>query len=321
MEFEIEGRKVSSYFNLFKKTANSVLMCLGWVLLNSKSFFSLFLQSIDEKIAIKDCKIKFDFVQSAFDKKFLKVVANDFSFEINIVASEKNDCNLGVLKTMSQSFCKISSNKYLVVLIKNDMQTFAFNDCQNSVVKIKKLSLSKILDTVNKIVFSTYAEKKLLIEFRSYIGDLINMKNDFSNEVFCVSVCNKHIEWDKNKQLTTKNLACEHNIFYHPIGGKWPSEPVNYLALRCHGQLLAIYYVKDYKIVNNAKDICDEFEDRCIKPHFVYSLGLPIIPNKKVTTKGVDNDVKRFVFLDLLLTESSLKECFEKSDEREKNIF
>lgn len=162
-----------------------------------------------------------------------------------------------------------------------------------------------------------HAEKRLLLELHRYLRGLMTMQNVTSNMVLVVVLGQDPLRWSS---LTFKDTVMERGFYYHPMNGKgWPRTPPNYLGFRFDGQLQQVRHVDDYKVMTRPHEHIPEIipeADWSEEPHFLYTLGPPIVPAQPVLNGKIWPNARLWCALDLLLTAATIAEARDRTQER-----
>lgn len=173
------------------------------------------------------------------------------------------------------------------------------------------------LATITAAASHSHAEKRLLLELHRYLKGLMTMQNVTSNMVFVVVLGQDPLRWST---LTFKDTVMKRGFYYHPMNGKgWPHTPPNYIAFRFDGRLQQIRHVDNYEVVTRPHEHIPEIipeADWSDEPHFLYTLGPPIVPNQPVTNGKIWPNARLWCALDLLLSCETIGEARDKTQER-----
>jgi hypothetical protein len=164
----------------------------------------------------------------------------------------------------------------------------------------------------------SHAEKRLLAELTSYLKGLMTMQDVTSNMVFVVVLGQDPLRWSS---LTFKDTVVERGFYYHPVGGSkgWPHTPPNYIGFRFDGRLQQVRHVERYEVITRPHEHIPEIipeADWTEEPHFLYTLGPPIVPAKPVHNGKIWPNARLWCALDLLLTCETISEARDKTQER-----
>ena len=169
--------------------------------------------------------------------------------------------------------------------------------------------LSYSLSNVNN------TEKYLINQLKTYLEKIITMQKVDTNWVWVVSLGDGGIP---NISLSFKEIVKQKNLYFHPIGNGYPSEPVTYIAFRYDGKLQAIHHVDSFETFKDFSTIDEDFSAGGETPYFLYRLGKPILPNHEVKNGSQLVMANRvWCMLDTLLTCNTIWEAKELSEQRE----
>ncbi len=187
-------------------------------------------------------------------------------------------------------------------------------------IPIKHLSWKRLYNMASSsLKASNNAQKRLLEELMRYFGGFMSTQQQSSNWVYVVSLSN-----DKagDSTLTYRDVVEKKGKYYHPFGNKWPKEAPNYIAFRYNGRLQSIHHIERYVITRNAHTEIPEMPDtEWDEPHFIYTLGPAMKPNKEVKNgKSITRSLRVWAMLDLLLTSDTITEAWTLSKKREEMV-
>ena len=131
------------------------------------------------------------------------------------------------------------------------------------------------------------AEKRLLRELLQYLKGLMTMQNVTSNMVFVVAL---GVDELVDNGPSFADIVTKHDRYFHPLDGKWPKEPPNYLGFRFWGELQQIRHVEDYELHEAPWDTIPGLTGQLgwqPAPHMLYTLGPVITPPNSVRTGGL----------------------------------
>jgi hypothetical protein len=157
-------------------------------------------------------------------------------------------------------------------------------------------------------------ERHLLQDLAEYLEIVMTSQRQDSNEVYVVSLgSNTPKGWD----TSWIDVVERYRRYFHPVGGSgWPKEPPNYLAFRSQGRLQSIHHVESYGVIENLKMACAGIPDEPTEPHFLYHLGLPIVPGHVVKNGKIWPNGRYWCAIDTLLTCKTVAEARDASNKR-----
>lgn len=182
-------------------------------------------------------------------------------------------------------------------------------------IDIKYIAWRDLLPLIEVAVTdSKLAQKNLLRQFSNYLETHVTTKNINSNEVWITPLSTSKFG---NHGFTFIEYVEKNSIYFHPIRKGYPSTPPNYIAFRYHGQLQSIHHVNSYNTVRHLNDTFPKLlDDTTPDPHFIYTLGIPIIPTKVIKTGGLFGSGRHWAAIDLLLTSETVRDAVEASKSR-----
>lgn len=159
----------------------------------------------------------------------------------------------------------------------------------------------------------SHAEKRLLKELAHYLNRIARMQDITSNIVYVVALNDATVP---DSSITWRQMVEDHHRYITLIGGSYPRIPVNYLGFRYGGQLRSICHVTTCEIILSMTGLIEGCDYHLQVPHYLYTLGPPIIPSKTVRNGKVTHANRVYAAIDLLLTCDTISEAGEKTRER-----
>ena len=141
------------------------------------------------------------------------------------------------------------------------------------------------------------------------------MQNMDSNWVYVVSLGS---DTPKGWKLSWIDVVAKKGRYFHPVGGGWPKEPPNYIAVRYRGKLQSIHHVDSYSVFDNPHDEFPEIPSENWGPHFLYKLSRPFTPAQEVPTGAIYPSGRVWCMLDTLFLAKTISEARDMSDKRSK---
>ena len=322
-------KPITSVFQLLGENENDITYSIGYVLANSESFLLKFLKSLH--ITPKNsANVQIILQQNTSESGKTNItdleIVEEEVFHV-IVEAKRGFQRLPTDQIRRYAQGKIFKDKddaqKRLVFFTDASQEYAkamFDDSPIEGIPIEIIPyrtiyqmLSYSLSNVNN------TEKYLINQLKTYLEKIITMQKIDTNWVWVVSLGNGGIP---NISLSFKEIVKQKNIYFHPIGNGYPSEPVTYIAFRYEGKLQAIHHVDSYKAFKDFSEIEDsDFSAGDETPHFLYRLGKPILPNHEVKNGSQLVMANRvWCMLDTLLTCNTLWEAKELSEQRETQL-
>lgn len=315
---------VESVFQLIGYLENDISKSIAWALTKCPEFLKSVLKSMLE-IDVDPDKIEIIYQNSEKGKGITDLEITDYDTFFVIVEAKRGwilpgaqqltmyserkdltDSKAATKAIITMSECsEIYANLYLPFKEVND-------------IPIKHLSWKKVYDAALEAKRgSNHAQKNLLDELIRYLGGIMGTQRKDSNWVYVVALSNDKAGGG-DCELSYIDIVTKKKKYYHPVGNRWPSDPVNYIAFRYGGQLQSIHHVDNYTVSKNLHEQINEMPDvEEETPHFVYDLGPAIIPSKTVKCgNSVRQATRVWAMIDTLLTAETITEAMEKTKER-----
>ena len=162
---------------------------------------------------------------------------------------------------------------------------------------------------------ATHSEKRLLNELIDYFGIVMTSQRKDSNWVYVVSLGSGTPDGWKTSWI---DIVQKYSRYFHPIGKKWPKEPPTYIGFRYSGKLQSVHYIESYKVIDNLRSACRGIPDSPVDPHFLYTLGEAIMPNREVKNGNVYPSGRVWCALDTLLTSTTVSDARDITQKRMK---
>ncbi len=321
-ELIANGNQVTNVFQLIGTLENDISKSVAWALCQCPEFAK---KVFDDLFGI-DCNsdnIQITYQMSEKNKGITDLEITDNSLFYVIIEAKRGwilpDADQLLLYYDRSRFTDSpAKNKAIVTMsecsIEYANEFLPFDKIQG--IPVKHISWRRLYDLANESIrMSSNAQKRLLQELMDYFGGIMNTQQKTSNWVYVVSLSSEIVE---GSSLSYIDVVEKKGKYFHPFGNNWPKEAVNYIAFRYNGQLQSIHHVDHYVITNNLhNEIAEMPNERWETPHFVYTLGPAIKPNKTVRTgKAIPRALRVWAMLDLLLTSDTIAEARDLSKKR-----
>jgi hypothetical protein len=314
VELYLHGRTVESVFQLLGDKENDMTYSFGWALTQSPGLRKALLRRLfprDRKLTI--------------DRVLLQEHTRDGGYtdiellgpNVHVIIEAKRGW---VLPTRRQLAL------YALRLPRDSGARTALVTTSECSTAYARLHLDKAVDGVriahvpwndvqklSHIRKGSHAEKRLLAEFRTYLERIVKMQNQMSNMVFVVSIGSGTPKWS---QLSWQDMITKRRRYFNPVGNGWPKEPPNYIGFRYGGRLQSIHHIERWKITTDVHEDMPELNPGRWRPHFLYTLGAPIIPPKIVKTGKIYRNGRVWAMLDLLLTCDTISQARDRTKKR-----
>jgi hypothetical protein len=159
------------------------------------------------------------------------------------------------------------------------------------------------------------AESRLVRELVRYLKGLVNMQNPRDNMVYVVPLAKDPTVWSP---ISPRDIVLRYNSFFHPVGERYPHEPVNYLGFRFDDRLQQIRHADAVRVTERPRDFIPAFTEEydLTRPHYLYTLGPPIVPGHEVRGGTVKRAAHARAAIDLLLTCDTIGEAAVRTKQR-----
>jgi hypothetical protein len=324
-EICLHNKNINSIFQLLGEHENDISYSVAWALAQCPSFLQVFISKlIGIKTLSKDIAIR---LQHHEDDSGITDIEIESPNEFHLILEAKRGWNLpseGQLQKYSKraSFVKsIASIKLLVALSECSQEYASLNLPVQHIgsIPIKSVSWKDMFSfaDIARIKTSSSAEKRLLKELLTYLGDLMTMDTIESNWVYVVSLGS---DIPSGWAISWIDIVKKESRYFHPVGGngRWPKAPPNYIAFRYAGKLQSIHRIEAYEVVTNMHKKIPGIPSEQWEPHFLYKLGPAFSPANEVKTGNIYPNGRVWCMLDTLFTSESISKARDISQERKK---
>ena len=333
----LHGQPVETVFDIVGHNENAMTHSLGWVLSQSRPFLDLLGQKLNIEGSFSD-KVKLELQAHQSLKGFTDLEIIDPG-KVHIIIEAKRGFNVPGTEQLEKYADRLlkskeAENKLLVVLAESDRdEQWLPMNVPDKVkgIPVQAISWKQFQNMTSEAVKQgSHAEKRLLRDLKQYLGKVTTMQNQYSNQVYVVSVS---YDTFGEGDITFVDVIEKYNKYFHAVGGNgtkggWPIDPPNYIAFRYDGQLQSIHHIEAYNIINDFNEAFPMGKPSpCNRPLFLYELGPAIKPAKEIRTNDAEKrfpnvvmSSRRWCFIDLLLTSDSIAEASYLSSERIKDF-
>lgn len=306
----LHGRQIESIFELLGDKENDITYSIGWAFANSPAFLDAFIKKVLPKAStIDEAVVLLQDSKRGSGRTDIEIRGGTFHIIIEAKRgwSLPNDRQLNLYATRLK---RDNDQQNIIVAMSECSQEYSSLHLPKNIqdVPVKIFSWKDIASLTKTVKNASYTEKWLLEQLRIYLRRIVNMQKQESNMVYVVSLSS---EKPGNSTLSYLDIVKKKKLYFHPVGPKngWPSAPHNYIGFRYDGKLQSIHHIESWKIIDDVHASIPEIDSRGWGPHFLYSLGPAIIPEKEVRTGNIFRSGRKKVMLDLLLTSSTIYEA------------
>lgn len=312
-EIRLHGKCINSVFELLGERENDVTFSLGWALAQCTEFRSRVVQTV--VTGAGDVSTDSVLLQEHGEDGITDVELKGPA--VHIIMEAKRGLEIPGLEQLSRYANRLLRSPVpnrAIISVSAASRAFARTRLHSNVsgIPCEHLSLAD-LDTLAKNRTGTHAEKRLLEELSVYLNRIARMQDLTSNMVYVVALSH---ERPTDSEITWREIVEMHGKYFHPVGGSYPREPVNYIGFRYGGQLHSIRHVQQCEVVSDLADRIPGCRLRLDGPHYLYTLGQPVIPSKTVRNGKVVMANRVYAAIDLLLTCDTISEAGELTRKR-----
>ena len=319
-------KPITSVFQLLGENENDITYSIGYVLANSESFLLKFLKLL-QITPKKSDNVQIILQQNTSEDGKTNItdleIVEEEVFHV-IIEAKRGFQRLPTDQIRRYAQGKIFKEKEGIqkrlAFFTDASEEYAKAMFDNSPIEGLPIEIIPYREIYKRLSFSlsdsNNAEKYLINQLKTYLEKIITMQKIDTNWVWVVSLGDGGIP---NISLSFKEIVKQKNLYFHPIGNGYPSEPVTYIAFRYEGKLQAIHHVDSFEAFTDFSEIEDsDFSTGGETPHFLYRLGKPILPNHEVKNGSQLVMANRvWCMLDTLLTCNTIWEAKELSEQRE----
>jgi hypothetical protein len=312
----LHDRPIRSVFQLLGSKENDITYSIGWALANAPKFLDAVVDAAlpsDEKPTDPQVRLQSHEPSGGFTD--IEVVSS----EHHLIVEAKRGFELPGVDQVAKYLPRLEkeARRHQGVLVLAEWLS-EYGASQMGVhrgVDVRYMSWSDLTQIAKaESAVGRHHEKRLLKDLVTYMEGIVSLQNQTSNEVHCVSLGK-----DTWHGLTFKQIVREHRKFFHPVGRRYPKEPVNYIAFRVNGKVESIHHVERWAMLNRPADHFPTIArdvDYTDDPHYIYDLG-PAIPMAQTVVNGdIWPSAHVKVALDLLLTSESVSEARDRTNAR-----
>jgi len=310
----LNGQDINTVFDRGDKE-NDITFSLGWTLAQSDVFLEYFLKDI----FLKQNTGK---ATSVHLQKHGKDKGGFTDIEIetekaHVIVEAKRGWNLPEIPQLKKYAPRFRKKRINAIVVMSQCEpTQALSKLRKRVnsIPVQYRSWKQVTTIATQSVRKgNHREKRLLREFVAYMEGLMDMQNvNKSNMVYVIPLGN---EWQPWAGKYWWEYVTENKLFFQPTSKKWVKESPNYLGFRLDGKIKSIHHIE------SSEDVDDLYghipgvlhsQNWMHKPHRLWWLGKPIIPDHDVKSTGLQSG-SLLAALDLLLTCKTVLEACKKT--------
>lgn len=319
-ELFLHKRKVASVFHLLGEHENDITYSMAWALSQSPRFLNTFLkQTIGFNADPDKVTIRLQHHEKQAGITDIEIESPGLFF---LIVEAKRGWNLPSLKQLQIYACRRSFTtsdgavKRILPLsdCNREYALHAYGCNKIAGIDLQPTSWKEMVTLAQQAQKSaSHAEKRLLRELLTYLRGLMNMQDIDSNWVYVVSLGPGTPEgWS----ISWIDIVKKKRAYFHPVGGTWPKEPLNYVGFRYNGKLQSIHHVEKADIFKDPHDKFPEIPSVNWPPHFLYKLGPEFAPAREVKTGTIYPNGRVWCMLDTLFTSQTISQARDISKMR-----
>lgn len=315
------GREeVQTYFDLLGRNEDDMTYSLGWVLSRSDVFLKLFLRDVFKAKPGEQAVVRLQEHEAGGGRTDIEVETT----QVRLVVEAKRGWDLpskAQLSKYAKRVKKWGSGGILVLSECTSDYAFAAGQLPQEIGGVPVFfrrwhDVLKLVDHAESK--SRLYERRRLADLACYLRSLLTVQDPNSNMVRVVALNDRALDW---ADITLQDVVLKKHRYFNPIGKRgFPREPPNYFGFRFDGRLQQVRHVERYKrITRPHEDIPEIHEDVdwSDRPHYLYTLGPPIVPTHDVlSTKHLGYGRHVEAAIDLLLTCKTIPEAVKKTSAR-----
>jgi hypothetical protein len=163
--------------------------------------------------------------------------------------------------------------------------------------------------------------RALLREFVEYLNETAIMIQPDTARVLVVALSSNYPEWGGTM---TWRQHVDHRRYTHPVGRRWPRDPLTHIAFRFNGELLSIHHIDSVEVARDLSSLPGAPKGdpalAVTSDHFIYHLGPPFAPSPRPRSGSVLRASHRWCYLDTLFTNATVADAARASAERDAAI-
>lgn len=312
-EIRLHGKVIDSVFELLGDRENDITFSLGWALAQCPDFRRRVVQAVLP--AATEVETESVLLQEHGEGGITDIEIKGPS--VHLIIEAKRGLELPGVEQLSRYSHRLAQSplaERAIVTVSCASAAYANTQLPSHVggLACRHLSIAEI-NTLAKVRRGTNVEKRLLRELSVYLNRIDQMQDLTSNMVYVVVLSQ---DVPANSEITWRDIVEKHNKYFHPVGGTYPREPVNYIGFRYNGQLQSIRHVEKCEVVTELADRIPGCGYPLECAYYLYTLGPPIIPSKPVRNGKVVMANRLYAAIDLLLTSDTISEAGERTRKR-----
>jgi hypothetical protein len=314
--------EIENSFQLLGEKEDSISLAIAWALSRSDGYLRRFLKAtVCWKGSVEETQIRVHRYEGNAGITDIEVYAIG---RFHVIVEAKKGWNLPGKAQLSKyahrkSFWEHGAKVRRIATLSECSQEYARVHLPAREIKgvpVVHVSWREMVQFAQSVARSCgHAEKRILRDLIEYLGGVMTTQQKDSNRVYVVSLSAEQPEkWGVN----WIEIVTRQSRYFHPLSGKWPKEPPNYVGFRYGGQLQSIHHVEKHEVIEDLGKACKEIPRTPVDPHLLYHLGPAIRPPKPVKNGKIYPSGRVWCALDTLLTSSTVSEARDITNSRMK---
>jgi hypothetical protein len=316
----VGNREVHNLFQLLGEDEDSISLAIAWALRNAPSLLSFFLKRVVGFSGNRtDVQIRIHRYEAGSGITDIELIVPG---EVHVIIEAKRGWALPgseqlTLYARRTSFVRSAAPIKRIVTLSECSQAYAKSHLP--VKKIGSIPIDHVAwddllaDATSAEASSGHVEKRLLRELLQYLGFVMTNQPKDSNLVYVVSLASYTEDGWTTSWI---DIVKKYSRYFHPVGGRWPKDPPNYMGFRFAGRLQSIHHVDDFEVIENLKAACRGIPNTPVDPHYLYKLGPAITPPREVKNGSVYPSGRVWCAIDTLLTCNTVSEARDRTQAR-----
>ena len=164
-----------------------------------------------------------------------------------------------------------------------------------------------------------FEEKLWLRQLTEHLREFTSMERATDNSVFVVVLGSRPMV--PGQSHTWIDVVEKDKSYFHPVGNRWPVQPVNYIGFRYRGRLQSVHHVDSFEVVEDVS-ACNSKWLSTSTDHFVYQLGPAMRPTSEMKTGNLFMNQRVRCAIDTLLSGAfqTIEEARDETHRRNEEV-
>lgn len=320
MVLSIHGAEPTSVFRLIGSDENSASFAVGWALEQSPHYRSLVIEAaFGEVLDIDDSVIQLQ--KHGRDGGYTDIEMQAGHL-FHVILEAKRAWELPTVEQLKRYLPRLiaggAERKRLIsVSAANRSHAQRRLPAKLGGVAVDHLSWGDLQALARKAETLTaqFSEKLWLRQLIQHLQEFTSMERQTDNNVFVVVLGQNPMV--PGQTHTWIDVVEKDKCYFHPVGNHWPVQPPNYIGFRYRGRLQSVHHIDSFEIVEDLS----QYNPTWVKTdtdHFVYRLGLPMLPAREMRTGNLFMNQRVKCAIDTLLSGAfdTIRDARDETDRR-----